>query len=369
MILTTPSYDDIYYQAASLERTAAIVASIDLAGLDGSRQWLFVGCGASYHAATAAAGLFNTVSRSSAFAAPSSDLWMNPEAWLRDDSVVVGLSRTGTTTETVEALRTASRLGATTVGVSLTPSTPLLEDADLAVLLDHVGEVGRVMTRSFSNLLLTCQGLAVRAVQGAGARVDGGQIDNYLTGLGQVGPAVAGVVSQYDSVARDVASTGSGHVVFLGSGPNVGICRQAALQTQETARAAVEAHAVLDYRHGPLASLTPDSTVVILTDQRSRKADLVIAGDLAELGGHLVVSGPAEIVEQFPEHVRKVPFATTLPRWLQGNLCLPFLQLLAYHLTVARGADPESVHNLDRSKTPHVNPHVLPDDLLTNVPA
>ena len=75
------------------------------------------------------------------------------------------------------------------------------------------------------------------------------------------------------------------------------------------------------------------------------------------------------VVGQLPDHVERVATGGNLPRWLAGNVALPFLQLVAYHLTVARGADPESVRNLDRTKQPHVNPHVLPVDLLDDPPA
>ena len=360
--METASYYDITDQAPGLATTAAIAAAADLGTLGADRPWIFTGCGASYHAGSAAAGLFSALGEHPALSVPASDLWMNPDVWLRDDSVVVGLSRTGTTTETVSALDVSRVFGATTIGISLSPDTPLVRDADHAVVLDHVGERGRVMTRSFTNLLLAGQTLAVRAARRAGGR-DRSLIEAYATGLNDVSPAVAEGMGGFDDAARILSKAAFGHVVFLGSGPDLGICRQAALQTQETARPAVETHAVLDYRHGPLASLTPESLLILLTGDRSLPADLVLAEDVAVLGGSLVVVGPAQAVEQFPGQVEKVIVPSVSPRWLQADAGLPFLQLLAYHLTLAREADPESVANLDRNKTPHVNPHVLTQDL------
>lgn len=358
--MTTPSYHDILEQAPSLHRTAELAAGVVVPGAD--QPWLFVGCGASYHAAAAAAGLLSALG-GQAQAAPASDVWMNPDVWLRPDSVVVGLSRTGTTTETVAALRTARQHGAHTIGVSLAPATPVVTEVDTPLVLDHVVESGRVMTRSFSNLLATAQSFAVSAAV-ASASTSADVADRYRSGLRAVGGAVAQAMSAFDETARLMAKPASGHVVFLGSGPDLGLCRQAALQAQETARLAVETHAVLDYRHGPLSTLTPESLVVLLTSDRSLPADLLLAEDVAVLGGTLVAVGPAAVVEQLPDHVERVATPGDLPRWLAGDVALPFLQLLAYHLTVAWGADPESVRNLDRTKQPHVNPHVLPPDLL-----
>lgn len=360
--METPSYRDITDQAPSLAITVELTTAADLGGVDAQRTWIFVGCGASYHAATAAAGLFTALAERSAIALPASDLWMNPDVWLRPDAVVVGLSRTGTTTETVAALKASRAAGASTIGVSLSPGTPVVEESDFALVLDHVGERGRVMTRSFANLLLAAQTLAIRAPKQAGGR-DDRLIGAYWAGLDEVPTAVGQAVSGFDDAAKVLAKPASSHLVFLGSGPDLGICRQAALQTQETARSAVEAHAVLDYRHGPLASLTPDSLLILLTSKRSLPADLVLAHDVSVLGGSLVVVGAAEVVDRFPSPVEKVATPGTHPLWLQADIGLPFLQLLAYHLTLAREADPESVRNLDRSKDPHVNPHVLAADL------
>ena len=361
--METASYHDILDQAPGLEMTRERASRVE-PGVGADRPWIFVGCGASYHAAAAAAGLFTVLAERGALALPASDLWMNPDVWLRPDAVVVGLSRTGTTTETVGALETARRAGATTIGVSLSSGTPVVADADHAVVLDHVGEQGRVMTRSFANLLLASQVLAVAAAGRSGGR-DPAAVGRYWTGTAGLSGAVADGMPGYDDAARALAKPGSSHVVFLGSGPDIGRCRQGALQTQETARPAVEAHTVLDYRHGPLASLTPESLLVLLSSERSLPADLVLAEDVRVLGGTLVVVGAGNVVDRFSAGVEKVVAPGAHPLWLRGNVALPFLQLLAYHLTVARDADPESVHNLDRAKDPHVNPHELPDDLFS----
>ena len=358
--MSTPSYRDIVEQAGSLGPTADLAADVVVPGAD--RPWLFVGCGASYHAGTAAAGLLCALG-GQAQAVPASELWMNPDVWLRPGSVVVGLSRTGTTTETVAALRTAQARGATTLGVSLTPGTPVLTEAGTGLALPHVDEHGRVMTRSFTNLLVAAQSFAVSAAV-ASASAPETTVDAHRAGLRHLPAAVASSMHAFDETARVLAKTAADHVVFLGSGPDLGLCRQAALQCQETARPAVEVHAVLDYRHGPLAALDRESLVVLLSTDRSLPADRLLADDVGLLGGTLVAVGPGRVLDGLPGHVERVALPEHLPRWLAGDVALPFLQLLAYHLTLARDADPESVRNLDRTKQPHVDPHVLPPDLL-----
>lgn len=357
--MPTASYDDIAGQAGSLRATLGRLE--ELPNLSAERPWLFTGSGASFHAGTTAAGVLSAVSGVAATSAPASEVWMNPDLWVKPGAVVVALSRTGTTTETVNAIRAAAAGGATTVGISLAADAPVLSEADHGVALTGVGERGRVMTRSFANLLLASELLGARAAVASSSVV----AQAYLDGAAGIPDAVEGSVEVYDEVAQRLAKTGTDHVVFLGSGPDVGLCRQATLQLQETSRLPAEAHAVLDYRHGPIAALTTSTTVVLLTTPRSLPADLVLAEDIAVLGGSLVAVGAARELDRFPDHADRVPVSGDQPLWLSGNVALPFLQLLAYHLTVARDADPESVRNLDRTKTPHVNPHVLADDLFT----
>ncbi len=352
--MRTASYRDIVGQADSLAATMRLLEH-GLPALDGHRPWLFTGSGASYHAATTAAAMLSTVSDVSAAAAPAAEVWMNPAMWVKPDAVVVALSRTGTTTETVQALDVAARRGAATVGFSLVAGTDIVANADHGFALEHVAEEGRVMTRSFSNLLLASELLAFRA--------NSRTAEPYLAAVRSLPDAVETAMATYDALAQTVAKDGPDHVVFLGSGPDIGLCRQAALQLQETSRLSVEAHSVLDYRHGPIAALNPTTTVVILTTGRSLPADRIVAHDVSLLGGTPVVVGAQQHLNQFASPVEQIPVPGNQPHWLSGNAALPFLQLLAYHLTVQLDADPESVTNLDRTKEPHVDPHVLPTTL------
>ena len=127
----TPTLTDIRDQAASWTATLRTVAALGDARPPADRPWVFVGSGASCYAAQSAAGLLTTLGHPRAVATPASEAWMSPELWIPEGAVVVGLSRTGTTTETVQALDAGHGRGAITLGITLTPGTPL------AVGVDH----------------------------------------------------------------------------------------------------------------------------------------------------------------------------------------------------------------------------------------
>ena len=136
-------------------------------------------------------------------------------------------------------------------------------------------------------------------------------------------------------------------------------------QLQETSRLSAEAYAVLEYRHGPIARLDDRTLIVVLTSARSVAADLLIARDVSLLGGSLVVCGEPGAIDRFGPAATAVVTSTGLPLWLQADAALPFLQMLAYYRTDALGDTSESVHNLDRSVDPHINPHAIAADLFS----
>ncbi len=336
--------------AGTLERIVESRASLPSAG-----HVLFTGCGASFYAAQGAASLLAALTGTDATAAPSSEIWLIPELYLRPDTVVVALSRTGTTTEVVRVLELARARGLRSVAISLGTDVPIYELADDHVALTHVGEVGRVMTQSFANLLLAAQALAVRTAAQAGS-VAGGA---YESALPDVVAAIAALTDGFDTSAQACAAQRSGHYVFCGSGPAAAVCSQAVLMMQEMTQLPSESAGGLEYRHGPIAGLGAESLLCLVSSPRSTPFDVLLAQDALVLGHQPLVLAATASLPLFPDGCATIELPDGLPAWLYGNVALPFLQLLCYHRTVALGANPEAVRNLDRNTDPHVDPHVV----------
>lgn len=346
---------DILDQGRTLTETLDRVTSTGLR-IGAQGRVLFTGCGASYHAASGAASLLAALTDADATAAPSSEVWLAPEIHLRPGTTVVALSRTGTTAEVIRVLELAGERGLRRVVISLGAEVPAYELADAHLALGHVVEVGRVMTQSFANLLLAAQALAVMASQRESAR-------RYRAGLAETVAAVNDRLPGFDLAARSVAQQGSEHYVFCGGGPPAAVCSQAVLMMEEMTQLPSESAAGLEYRHGPIAALGSRSLLTIVSSPRSLPFDALLAQDTVTLGYEPLVLAPARSLPRFPTQAATVELPDGLPSWLYGNVALPFLQLLAYHRTVALGANPEAVRNLDRTAEPHVNPHVLPATL------
>jgi len=353
------AYADIIGQASTLATTAGVLADAAAPSfaVQPGRAFVFTGCGSSYYVGQCAAQLMRALGGPPASAVPSSEIWLLPDMWLRERTILVAISRTGTTAEVLRALEMARARGVPAVTISLADNVPMHELGSFALPLTHVREAGRVMLQSFSNMLLAAQWLVAVVAHAAGSAV----APSYLDGLERVAPAVRDALPAFDDRARAIAHAGVGQYVFLGSGPFAGLCTEAVLKVQEMSQAPAESYAGLEYRHGPIAALTARSVVTCVSCQHTVAFDALQAGDVRFLGGRAIMVGPEDSVRALPAGVESIPLTADLPPWLYGNLALPFLQLLAYHQTMEQGANPDSVRNLDRTITPHIDPHVLGD--------
>jgi fructoselysine-6-P-deglycase FrlB-like protein len=217
-----------------------------------------VGCGTSWFMAQSVAALREAggLGETDAFTPTE----MPPDR--RYDAVVV-ISRSGTTTEIVRALR-AVPPGTPTVAISAVPHSPVVEAAGSSILLEWADEQSVVQTRFATTALAL-----FRAAFGEDLR-----------------PAIADAVRAlaeplpFDPVAFE-------HFVFLGRGWTIGLANEAALKLREACQAWTEAYPAMEYRHGPISVAEPHSVVWSLgeaepelLEQVAQTGATVVAGEL-----------------------------------------------------------------------------------------
>jgi fructoselysine-6-P-deglycase FrlB-like protein len=215
-----------------------------------------IGCGTSWHVASAIAAVREAAGHGETDAFPAS------EVPARGYDTMVAVSRSGTTVEVLDALRNAPR-SVRKVGITADPSTPIREATDQLLVLDYADEQSVVQTR-FATTVLTV------------ARAHVGH---------DLGPVVeqarAAVAADLDEQLIDRP-----HYVFLGRGWSTGVAREAALKIEEAASGWTEAYPALEYRHGPLATATEGSVVWLLGVD-----DRVLVSDIRRTGATVVVPG------------------------------------------------------------------------------
>ncbi|MGO4690582.1 SIS domain-containing protein [Glaciibacter sp. 2TAF33] len=230
--------------------------------LPGARV-LVLGCGTSAFVAESFAALRESAGFGITDAAYASEPW----PW-RDYDVVIVLSRSGTTTEVVDALD-ALPAGVRTIAVTGVADSPVADRADDVLLLDFADEESVVQTRFPTTFLLL-------------ARAAFGENVDELPDQAEAALALP--------LGIDVAAYS--HFVYLGSGWTYGLAQEAALKIREAAQAWSESYPLLDYRHGPLA-VASDHTLVWMFG----RAEQSLVDDIEVTGAHVVVSAHDPLIE------------------------------------------------------------------------
>lgn len=236
---------------------------------------VITGCGTSFYLAQTIAVAFNQNGRQ-AIAVPGAEWAVRPGDYLADrsDVCVIGISRSGTTTETVQAVEASARAGMKTIAISCEPGTTILEAADIGVYLETHKDEGIVMTASASLMLL------------AGLRMAGVK-------LGSVGEARA-VLAAAEAAVPLIKDRS--HFVYLGAGVLYGMATEGCLKLQEMSISFSQAFHPLEYRHGPISLIDDKSVVVILYSPETLEGESKVALDVRAKGAHVIgLGGPGDL--------------------------------------------------------------------------
>jgi glucosamine--fructose-6-phosphate aminotransferase (isomerizing) len=304
-------------------------------------QVLVVGCGSTHYLAQAAAAILNSCTVFPARALPSSELWLFPYTIPGEETLLVAVSRSGATTETLRAAECFREAGAGPVlAVTCYPASPLAQQADFALVAPDAQEQSVAQTRSFTSMLLLSQALA--------ATLDGDE--GMLERLHRLPGALEDLVSRVGDLPQRLGEDRSiERLFFLGSGLFYGLASEAMLKTKEMSLSVAEAYYPLEFRHGPMSMVDEHTLVVGFLSDTAQAEELRVLKDMQGLGAHtlaLMEDGAAcpEPVEGAcsgwrAEHV--VELRSGLDERERGPLYLPLLQRLAYHRAVAKGLDPD----------------------------
>ncbi|MCB8836351.1 SIS domain-containing protein [Aurantimonas sp. VKM B-3413] len=248
--------------------------TLELPKLDG-RTIVFVGCGTSYYLAQTLAAAFNLNGRS-ALAVAGAEWILHRGAYVGDrtDLTVVGLSRSGESTETVRALRESAAAGMDTLAITCAEDSAVTKAAAKSVFIETHAEEGVVMTSSASLMLL------------AGLRMAGVELDESV-----ISDARAALQAIEANGRRLV--DGRSHFVYLGAAALFGIAAEGALKLQEMSLSYSQFFHPLEYRHGPISLVDDHTLVVLLYTPATREEEERVARDVADKGAAVIGFGGA----------------------------------------------------------------------------
>jgi len=250
-----------------------------------------------------------------------------------DRSLVIGISQSGRSPDIVGVVAAARRQGAPTIAVTNDPDSDLAAAADHAIDLATGPELAVAATKTYTAELLAIA-LLVTALDGA---ADAGPA---LAGIPDAIAAALASESQAEAVAAHLAAAGRDRLIVVGRGYEYATARELALKLKELARIAADPYSAADFLHGPLALAEPGHPILAIAPSGAAAADVdALLQRLGELGvERIVLSDRDEAVALGPVGIR---LPSGVADWLMPIVAIVPGQLLARHLAIARGLDPE----------------------------
>lgn len=282
----------------------------------------YIGCGSTAHLARALAVSHRRSLPTPAWGAAASEVWLASSLDALHVDTMVAVSRSGETTETVEACKRAVRAGAGLVCVTTNRDSQLVELCDDAVIVDFATEQSVVQTRSFS-----CMLVASLAAQLTAAGQDAA---DAFAGIDQLGAAVLGVAGP---LAERLADPRFDYIVVLGSGLEWPLACESALKIKEMSSTVAEAFPVLDFRHGPV-SVADERTAVVVLCGTSVEHELAVAADAERFGASVFTVGSD------PRCMIELPPGASTAAAAVSRLVMA--QLAGLRRGLAKGIDPDA---------------------------
>ena len=334
-------------------RLSGASGAVDLDGQDlgeAPRRLVILACGTSYHAGLVGKFLVENLARLPCEVDLASEFrYREPVIGPRD--LVVAISQSGETADTLAALKEARARGARVLAICNVVDSAIPRAADF-VLYTHAGpEIGVASTKCFTAQLAALAVLAIYLGRRSQAIAD---------------PVLAQAATELLHIPDKMAKTlrGIGDLrqlahkymhardfLFLGRGPNYPIALEGALKLKEISYLHAEGYAAGEMKHGPIA-LIDDGLPVVVIATRGKSYDKVLA-NLAEVrarDGH-VIAVVTKGDETIAAHCQDVLWVEDTAPLFQPLLTVLPLQILAYAVAVARGTDVDQPRNLAKSVT------------------
>ncbi len=311
------------------------------------KKIIITACGTSWHSALIGKYLIEEIARIPVEVDYASEFrYRNPLVGSGD--LLIAISQSGETADTLAALREAKKKGAQTMGIVNVVGSTVTREVDSGIYLHAGPEIGVASTKAFTSQVAALLLLALDLKQKNGGKVD----KKLLADLNQL-PKIVEKTLKIDPAIEKLARKfkHSTNFLYLGRGLNFPVALEGALKLKEISYIHAEGYPAAEIKHGPIALVDNKMPVVFL----ATKNDLSdkITSNMQEIkarGGIViaVVDQDYENIAKLADYLIKVPVAHKL---LAPIINVIPLQLLAYHIANSKGQDVDKPRNLAKSVT------------------
>lgn len=315
-----------------------------------ARRILILGCGTSWHAGLVAEYLFESFARIPVEVEYASEFrYRNPI--VRPDDVVLAISQSGETADTLAAIRLAKDKGAHVFGVCNVVGSSIARETHAGAYTHAGPEIGVASTKAFTAQVAVLTAMAMHVGRKLG-QLDDPSFMRLMTGLDNVPGLVKKVLDNAGNVkhiAREFAS--AENALYLGRGFQFPVALEGALKLKEISYIHAEGYPAAEMKHGPIALIDEDMPVVFVATQ-DEVYEKVVSNiqEVKARGGRIlsIVTEGDTKVKALSDHVLEIP---KVHEALAPLLTAVPMQLLSYHIALLRGCNVDQPRNLAKSVT------------------
>ena len=330
---------------------------IKMAGIDAhidrflkANRIVIVACGTSWHAGLVAEYIFEELARIPVEVEYASEFrYRNPIIGPND--IVIAISQSGETADTLAAIGLAKEKGAFVFGVCNVAGSSIARATDAGAYTHAGPEIGVASTKAFTTQITVLSLMALKLAKEKGV-MSTTDFHTNLNALAQI-PAQVALALQADAAILEIARVykDATNCLYLGRGFNFPVALEGALKLKEISYIHAEGYPAAEMKHGPIALIDEQMPVIVIATKRGHYEKVVSniqeiksrSGKIIAIvtKGDVTVRGLADHVIEVPETLDWLsPLVTTLP-----------LQLLSYHIAVLRSCNVDQPRNLAKSVT------------------
>ena len=315
-----------------------------------AKRLIFVACGTSWHAGLVGEYLFEELARIPVEVEYASEFrYRNPV--INEDDVVIAISQSGETADTLAAIKMAKEKGATIVGICNVVGSSISRLTDCGSYTHAGPEIGVASTKAFTAqvTVLTLMALLIGKKKGT---ISNERFNRLLIDLEAI-PDQLKTVLKLDKAIKEISKIykNSSNALYLGRGINFPVALEGALKLKEISYIHAEGYPAAEMKHGPIALIDEEMPVFVIATRDSSYEKVV--SNIQEVKARkgkviaIVTKGDKE-VKAIADHVIEIPLTDGLLVPLLATV--PF-QLLSYHIAVMRECNVDQPRNLAKSVT------------------
>ena len=321
--------------------------------LDRGKEVFLVSAGTSQHSCIASSYIFSKIARLTTYPVVSSEFIERYGSTVGIDSIILAVSQSGETYDTLKAVDHARMRAATVLGLTNTVGSTLTRVSRAYIIQQSGPEIGVAATKTFTSQVLVLTQLAMRLAKLRG-KLSQDELDEYEESLHKVPDIVEVVLEKtYDKV-KDIAiqEKDSRLFLFLGRGISSATAMEGRLKLLEITYIPSLAYPAGESKHGPISIVEKDTACVFICPRGETHAEVI--GSIMEMKarGAKIISiceeGDKDI-KRISDEVIEMP--SSIPELLSPIPYIVPMQLLAYEIAVLKGLDPDKPRNLAKSVT------------------